>query len=181
MPDTSLQAAIVEAYACAPADQVIVDTLQLTHPALQYTDIAVNSGGEWHVFLAQAFKDYTFTLEDDTEQLFNKCAFRFQRPSKDRSGVQELTIAIDNTDERMSTFLDRARKDFNEPIVLRYRPYLEADPTQPQMIPPLLLHIRDASITPVEIQCTASFADIVNKKFPNDLYTRQRFLGLGDG
>lgn len=181
MPDTSLQAAIVEAYATAPADAVIVDTLQLTHPALQYTDIAVNFGGEWHVFLAQAFKDYTFNLETGASHLFNKCAFRFNRPSKDRTGVQELTIAIDNTDERMSDFLERARVGYNEPIVLRYRPYLAADPTQPQMIPPLLLHIRDCTIHPAEIQATASFADIVNKKFPNDLYSRTRFLGLGDG
>ena len=74
--------------------------------------------------------------------------------------------------------MDRARSD-RTPVEIIYRPYLSTDLTQSQMIPPLVLYLKDIQITAAQIVGRATFMDVVNKKFPTELYTRARFPGLG--
>lgn len=171
----SMSDALKEAYVCAPPSARILHTLILQHPALSILpDIAVYNGVAWTLALVQDTEDHTLG-----GRLHHACGFRFAQPARDTSGIQELSMAIDNTDERMSQFLEKSKK-YNVPCVVRYNAYLVSDKTTPQLNPPMQLFMRDAVITPIEITATATFADIVNKKFPHVLYTRQNFPALGD-
>lgn len=193
MPQDAYNAAIREAFACAPPSQRYLHTLILEHPAFEGHPLAVrrilpeyeswplstnnNSGGgyiSWSVALVQDGEDHVFC-----GRLHNKCGFRFAMPARDTGGIQELSLAIDNTDESMSAFLESA-KNHNAPCRVWYTVFMEGDNDTPQLDPPMLLFMRDAVVTPVEITATATFADIVNKKFPSILYTRRTFPSLND-
>lgn len=168
MPNDSYEDAIKEAYACAPAGVVFLHTLQISHP-----DVAED------IFLVQDRTDKTCTLETAEEELFTACAFRFSLPTTGEDGLQELSIAIDNVNRVVSDYLDQV-KDSNDPVAITYRPYLSTDLTTPQMDPPLVLYLRDVNVNVFEVTGKATFADILNKRFLTDLYTRQRFPSLAN-
>lgn len=131
------------------------------------------------LYLIQDRAGRTLTLEDDTTHDFEPVGFRFNLPSVGVNGVQELTVSIDNVDRRITDFVNTV-KGSNIPVTLRYRPYLSNDNTQPQINPPLTLFMRDMVISAYEVSGRATFADVINRKFPSELYTRKRFPSLGN-
>jgi len=168
MPNESLTDALKEAYALAPTEVVILHTIQISHPALSP-----------NLFLVQDLVPNDFTLEDLSVETFEPVGFRFELPKVGDPGLQELSLAIDNTDRRITDFINTIKGQTGETEV-RYRPYLSTDLTTPQMSPPLLLFLKEISITAIEVQGRATFADIVNKRFPSEWYTRDRFPSLGN-
>lgn len=171
MPNTSLTEALKEAFTLCPSSLVYLATLEINHPD------AVAP-----IYIVQDRKDWDLTLEGTGGvKTFEACTFRFSLPASGDNGIQELTIAIDNVDRRISDFIN-AVKESPEPVSVIYRPYLSTDPTTPQMNPPLVLNLRDIQITAVQITGRASFADIINKPFPHpsEIYTRERFPSLGN-
>lgn len=157
-----------EALACAPPGAVMINTIELRHDSI-----------EGSLFLAQSKEDLELTLETGQVVTFEAVPFRLTLPKKSPEGLQELGIAIDNVDRRISDFCALA-STFTTPVEVLYRPFLLDDPTTPQMDPPLSLFLKSVSITATEVSGRASYADIINKKFPRDLYTRKRFPGLGE-
>ena len=93
--------------------------------------------------------------------------------------MQELSIEIDNVDKRISDFIRKASK-FQAPVIVRYRPYLTSDLSEPQLDPPLELVLSDVQITETKVTGRASFADIINLPFLSERYTRRRFPSLGN-
>jgi hypothetical protein len=63
-------------------------------------------------------------------------------------------------------------------VTITYRPYLSTDFERPAMVPPLSLFLTDIVITAVEVVGRATFADILNRSFLPDNYTRRKFPGL---
>ena len=167
MPNTSLQDAIKEAYAVAPSNVAILDTLEIRQVGVQ------NS-----IYLVKSKLEVLAFTEDSGEVAFQPANFQFTLPPQNEEGFVSLNIAIDNIDRQASDFVDRARSD-RTPVEIIYRPYLSTDLTQSQMIPPLVLYLKDIQITAAQIVGRATFMDVVNKKFPTELYTRARFPGLG--
>jgi len=169
MPNDAYSEAIKEAYASAPTDIVIIDTFEISHPSLP-------GGTMW---LSKTLVDYTLTLEDGvTNQLFSATGFEFKLPAAGENGLQELDIVIDNVDRRVSDFMD-AVKDSKDPVKLTYRPYLSTDLTAPQLDPPLVLNLTDVKADVFKVTARATFADLLNKKHPLEMYTRARFPSLG--
>jgi hypothetical protein len=169
MPNDAYSEAIKEAYASAPTDIVVIDTLEISHPALP-------GGSMW---LSKTMVDYTLTLEDGvTNQLFSATGFEFKLPAAGENGLQELNIVIDNVDRRVSEFMN-AVKDSKYPVKLTYRPYLSTDLTAPQLDPPLVLNVTDVKADVFKVTARATFADLLNKKHPLQMYTRARFPSLG--
>lgn len=168
MPNSSLEEAIKEAYASAPSNVTVLETLEIRHPSI----------GEV-VRLVRNREDITATLETEEEVVFEGAAFSLSLPAAGENGLQEITVKVDNVDRRVSDFLSTA-KDYEEPVRLIYRPYLSSDLSQPQMNPPLELYLTDVNVTVFEVTGKATFADIINKRFPSDYYTRSRFPSLGD-
>lgn len=143
---------------------VFLDTLEIAHP-LQDT-----------IYLVRDRVDHDFTV-DGVVRTFTACGFRFALPSAGENGLQELGLAIDNVDRRPSDFV-QAVKLSDQPVQVTYRPYLSNDPATCQMNPPLVLFLTDIVITPADVQGRATFADVLNRSFLAELYTRRRFPAL---
>lgn len=159
--------AILEAFAIAPANEVIYDTLEIRQEGVQDP-----------IFIVKGRRPLVATDEDDVERTFEPVGFSITRPASTEEGFQSLNISIDNVGRRVSDFIVTAKTE-EVPIKVIYRPYLSSDLSQPHMNPPLVLFLKDIQVTEMFVTGRATFMDIVNKKFPNDLYTRERFPSLG--
>lgn len=169
----ALSDAIKEAYALAPSDVEIVETIEIKHPSLTVP-----------LRLVQG----RVNIEAHTEEnpppaepyIFERAAFKIALPESGTGGVQELNMTFDNVDRRISKICEMAAST-EKPIDILYRPYLSNDFTQSEMNPPLRLVLKEVQITDFHVSGKASFVDIINRKFPSQLYTRNRFPSLGSG
>lgn len=162
----SLTEAIKEAYAVAPTDLVIINTLEIRQDGVQD-----------RIYLAQSFVDVTAKDEDGNWLVFRKSGFQFNLPPSNQEGYQSLDIAIDNIGREVTDFI-QAAKSQRVVVEVLYRPYLNTDLTVPQMNPPLVLYLKDVKLDSIQVTGRATFMDIVNKKFPSELYDRERFPTL---
>jgi hypothetical protein len=164
--NTSLTEAIKEAYAIAPASKIVIHTLQISQDGVQDP-----------IYIAQSRHEFVALDEHGVQRYYAPVGFQFSLPSSDEEGFKSLTIAIDNVDRRVTEFVDIAKSE-EQPVKVIYRPYLSDDLSGPQMIPPLVLFLKELQITTFQVVGRATFMDIVNKPFPNQLYTRDRFPAL---
>lgn len=163
----SFQDAIKEAFAIAPVNKVIYHTLEIKQDGVQDP-----------IYIVQAREGIVATDEDGNERSFKPVGFEFSLPPANEEGFRSLNIAIDNINRQASDFINKAKE--NETTVeIIYRPFLSDDLTRPQMDPPLVLYLKEAQATDFQVVGRATFMDVVNKKFPSELYTRKRFPSLG--
>ena len=173
MPDFTLSDALVEAYASAPAAEVILHTLEIRHPSFT-TPIRV----------VRDHADFSAHLEADAPAdpgalvTFVAMAFDFRLPDIEKSKSPEIDISIDNVSAELTGYMDMASQSA-ELIEVTYRPYLASDPSGPTMNPPITLVVRAVSVTIFRVTATAGFGDFANRKFPNQVYDTTRFPGLG--
>jgi hypothetical protein len=167
MPNNAYIAAAKEGYAAAKTDEVELETLDIYHP-----DVG-------HFYLVADRVNHNFTLEDDSVVEFEAVGFKFKRPKSGDEGLQELALSIDNVDQRIGDFLTLA-KESPQVTTVTWRPYFASDPTTPLMNPPLVLYLTDVRVTDLEVSGKATFADIINMKFPSDTYSRKRFPSLAN-
>ena len=157
--------AIREAYSICPSGETLVDTLEIRHPDKE------------SIFIIRDHIEFTACLETGQWVDFQPLAFDFKLPKSSDTGAQSLDVAIDNTNNHVAEYLESVRGSL-KPVTLVYRPYLAKDVTKPQMSPPLTLTLTSALITTAQVSGRATYADIVNKRFPNDYYTPRRFKNL---
>jgi hypothetical protein len=172
MTDATLSAAIQEAYASAPVDEVIYHTLELHHPAFS-TPIRVVRGWE----------DVNATLEatapEDPSTLVTFVAFPFEfiKPEVTPNGVPQIIIEIDNVSREILAAIESTVGSTAQ-IQVIYREYIDSDLSGPQNDPPLLLTIYQVTADPFRVRATAGFADLGNTRFPREEYTAETFPGL---
>lgn len=173
MPDPALSAAIQEAYASAPVDQVIYHTLELWHPAFSEPirvvrdfnalDARIEAGAARNAGAVVTFVAFAFDVVP---------------PDQTTSGVPQCIIEIDNVDRTILAQIDLAVMTA-EPITAIYRAYLsDALLDGPENDPPMELTLISVSATPFRIRATAGFPDLVNLKFPKLDYELETFPGL---
>ena len=173
MVNTLLSEAIREAYASAPADLVIIHTMELRHSTF--------AGGV--IRIVQAHKDLEATLEasaplNPSETVtFKAFAFQFTLPSISEQANPTVTLAIDNVDRSMLMNVEKTLGS-DTTIKLTYRPYLSDDLSGPQFDPPLHLEFVNISADVFRVTGKARFPDLTNIKFPRVLYTTANFPGL---
>ena len=166
MNDT-LHPALVEAYAIAPANVVHIHTLELRHESMSEP-----------LYLVQGyFHKQIKTTVGGSYVTFRACAFNFTLPSTDDGGLQELSITIDNTENRVSDFCESAMA-FPSPVEIYYRPYLSTDLETPLMDPPLRLFLKDVTVSESQVSGRAVPMDFLNLKFLTELYDTSRFPSL---
>lgn len=172
MPDSSLSAAIREAYASAPASEIIYDTIELWHPAWSQPVRVVR---EWNTLTAKLES----TAPRDASQwvVFTPFSFDFSRPDVTSGALPEIVVTIDNVGAELVAYIDAAANSADK-VELIYRPYLESDLTVPHINPPLTFTIREIGVDVLKITARAGFTDLGSRKFPNQLYTSERFPGL---
>lgn len=161
------QDAIREAFAICPTTKVIYNTLEIRQIGVQDS-----------VFIVRSRRGIIATDENGLDHTYRPVGFDFALPPSTDEGVQSLTIAIDNINLEVTDFVKRA-KTSQVKVEVIYRPYVSDDLTAPQMVPPLLLYLKDVQIGDFQVTGRCTFMDITNKKFPSELYTRRNFPALG--
>jgi hypothetical protein len=178
MPDPSLSAAIREAYAAAPADMVILHTLELRHPS--FLD---DQGQPTAIRVVRDHTDLMARLEvgapvdGGSIVRFVAMGFELELPPVDTAPVPEIAVTLDNVSREIVRHLDAASTS-QDKIKLTYRPYLSTDLEGPQMDPPITLILTEVEADVFRITGRARMLDIGNKAFPAENYTAKRFPGL---
>lgn len=172
MPDATLSDAITEAYASAPADEVIYHTLEIRHSSFA-TPIRVVRD----LVDLDATLEATAPEDASTEVTFLAYSFDLVPPNVDSGGSPQLIIEIDNVSREILANIELAMASPNLLTVI-YRAFVSSDLSAPANDPPLTLTIFQISANPMRIRAVAGFQDIVNKRFPADSYTAERFPGL---
>lgn len=161
MSDTTLSAAIKEAYATAPIESIIYHTLEFYHPSFDET-IRVVRGQE------------NITAGGSLYQAF---AFDFSLPSVTPNGSMGLSITIDNVDRLIVRQLELASQSTGG-ISVTYKAWLSTDLSTPQNSPPLMLEVETVSANASKVTAFAVLGNFKNRKFPTRVYNAEDFPGL---
>lgn len=174
----SYSQALKEAYASAPVEQVILDTLEIRHPAFVDENGQPAAGR-----LVRGYEDLYAVLEADApmnpgqQVRFIAMAFDIKLPGFEEGRVPELVITLDNVGREMMGWLEAAASDPHV-IEVTYRPYLISDLSHPQMDPPITMLATAVTVDVFQIQITATLDDVQNWAFPHRMYQPDEFPGL---
>lgn len=180
--------AIEEAYASAPAEEVILHTLELRHTGFlddddQLTAVrVVMDHGEAHTVSGEEVYGHFLTLEDDApvqagqSVLFQSCMFDFSLPEQREGSLPSLEIELDNVSREIMTHLERAVGQ-RAPLEVTYREWLSSDRTEPQFILGGLT-MKQVKSNSMRATGTAQFSDLINRSFPGKVYRADEFRGL---
>ncbi len=172
MTDTTLSAALQEAYASAPVDDIVYHTLEIRHP-----DFVAP------IRVVRDFADLTATLEASapedasTEVTFSRFAFDFVRPEMSAAGVPQMTIEIDNVDRSIVANIEAAMGSTDR-ITVIYREFVSSDLSAPQNDPPLTLTVLSISADVFRVRATCGWYNLENARFPTVAYDAETFPGL---
>ncbi len=173
MPDPTLSDAIREAYASAPADEVILHTLELWHPAFS-APIRVVKG---HTAL-DARIEAGAARDAGAVVTFAAYAFSVVPPEVTSEGAPEMVIEIDNVDRAILAQLDLAVVS-DDAVTVIYRAYLDHSTDDgPETVPPPEMAMTAVSADPFRLRGTASFATLYDRAFPALFYDLETFPGL---
>lgn len=174
----SLDQALKEAYASAPTDRVIFDTLEIRHP--NFLD---GAGQPTAIRIVIGYENITAKLEGDAplhagEYVdFIAGAFRFKSWGFEEGKVPQFQIAVDGVSREVVGHIEAAILT-PTPIEATYRPYLSNDLSKPQMDPPFNSVLTKVSVSGASVSGTASLSDVHNWAFPFEKYMARRFPGL---
>ena len=159
-----LSEALKEAYLNYGSNSDVVETIEVSTSAES-------------IWLCTGFSVFTATDENGVVRTFQPVPFKFSLPSQDTTGARSLNIAIENVDGSVIRFINSARAA-NCVISVKYRTFLASDTSSPQNPRPLKLSLKSAVATLTGVRFEAAIADVVNRSFPNGIYTYARFPGL---
>jgi len=121
MPDPALSQALREAYAAAPADTVILHTLEIWHPTFTEPIRVVRDHAELTARLE------TGAPRDAGRMVgFVALAFDLDLPPVDTAPVPEIAVTLDNVGQEIVDALEAAAIS-QDKIDIIYRPYLSTD------------------------------------------------------
>lgn len=182
----SFDEALAEAYASAPAGQVILSTIELNHETMAAPVRLIRDTGtfmeEETEVAGMDIYGHILTLEADAplnggeEVLFQAVMFTFKLAAQTDARISGMEISIDNATKIISTYLDEAVTT-RSPMTVIYREWLSDDLTQPRIIIGSMT-IPKVTSAVLTVNATAEFTDLVNKKFPNKLYRPSDYRGL---
>ena len=173
MPDPTLSAAILEAYASAPVDQVVYHTLELWHPAFSLPIRVVRDTASLDARIeAGAARDA------GTIVTFVAYAFDVIPPDQTSDALPQCIIEIDNVAQDILVQIDAAIGS-SQTITAIYRQYLSDQLTVgPENDPPLEMTLTQINATPLRIRAVAGFANLLDRTFPGLDYELETFPGL---
>ncbi|MDB9741469.1 DUF1833 domain-containing protein [Akkermansiaceae bacterium] len=173
MPNSSLDEALKEVYSLSNSNDYDLNTFIISHSTLPTAKYLIQD-------IHEASKDRFLTIETGQTFPFRSVPLRYIPPGQDGNGLQEMTLAIGNVDREVSDFLESVDNDSREPIIVEHRVFLNSDSTAPRTDTPLVMHITDFKVTAFEVTAQAKFTNILNMPYPNENYTRESFVGLGN-
>lgn len=172
MTDSTLKAAIKEAYASAPSNVIIYHTLELRHSAFSAP-----------IRVVRDYADLTATLEatapanPGASVTFVKFNFDFTKPEISTTGVPQMSIEIDNVDRSIVANIEAALTT-TDLVQATYREYISSDLTGPQNDPPIHMTVMSIQADVFRVRAVAGFPDLINRRFPTLEYDSETFPGL---
>lgn len=172
MTDSTLKAALKEAYASAPSNTLIYHTLELNHPAFS-TPIRV----------VRDYTDLTATLEasapfnPNQAVVFTAFNFEFTKPEVSSNGVPQINITLDNVSTLIIGNIELAMTTMDL-VTAIYREYISTDLSGPQNDPPIHMNLITITADVFHVTATAGFPDLMNRRFPSTAYESETFPGL---
>lgn len=175
----SYSQALAEAYASAPDDEIVLDTLEFRHSL--FVDGSGNPTAVWvvndHTELL-AYLEAGAVISGGAQVTFQPVRFSFARPSESESGAApEISVQVDNVARILIPYLDLV-KESKELVTLTWRQYLANDLTAPHIDPPVALTVTSVQADMNSVALRAGFADLTNRRFPGREYTARLFPGL---
>lgn len=170
--------AIAEAFASAPVDRVIYDTIELYHPAFRD-----EFGAPTAIRLVLGYENITARLESSAIINANEYVeflameFSFTLPEFSEDGNPTTQLQVANASREITRNLELAKQAL-VPIKMTYRPYLNSDLSIPQMNPPIVMELAEVDVDAFSASGSCTVEDIHNRRFPDDIYTTDRFPGL---
>lgn len=177
MPITQT-AAIEEAYASAPSDVVLLETIEFRHPAFVDENDAPTA-----LRFVNDHADLTATLEATAPMnggqavTFFRCAFEAELPEVNNAGANELKLRVCNATREILRYARQAASTADK-LYVTYRAYLSTDLSQPHTKPFTLVGSAIETPDASTVRLTCSLINLSNKKFPGETYTPRRFPGL---
>ncbi|MFM0210453.1 DUF1833 family protein [Paraburkholderia sediminicola] len=175
---TLYQQALKEAYAANPSGDVVLDTIEIRHPA--FVD---DTGQPTAIRIVRGYDDIVATLEATAPLnagqavTFIGAAFNFTLPGFKEGQIPQLQITLDNVSLEVTAHLEQAIGQL-APIEVTYRPYLLSDLSGPQMDPPINMLLTNVTVDVFQVTGTATLNDVHNWGFPSRIYDVASFPGL---
>lgn len=166
MPDATLTQALREAMATAPADEVVYDTLELSHPG--FTE-------PLRVIADRVALDAR--LETGTLVTFVPYAFRLTPPEVADDAAPALAVEIDNVDRLILAQLDAAVSS-ESPVNLVWRRFVASTAQTGPAATPVTVPLTEASADVLTIHGRASHDTLYDRVFPGLTYEIDDFPGV---
>lgn len=149
----------------ASSGDVIISTLELSCPAWTAP-----------VLICNGFDNQTCVTEDLRTLIFIAAGIDVALPKKGNTGGQTLTFAIDNVTGEAQQKIDQALDD-EQRITATYRMFLASDKSTPAE-PPYKMTVLGGTMQGAGVQIQCGFFDLINTKWPRELYTTDFAPGL---
>jgi Domain of unknown function (DUF1833) len=160
----TVSAELARIYTTAPVDDRVLETLEIAHSKFNRTYYITNSDNGF-----DAVTDAT-----GVAVRFATFPFSIKLPNSGEDGFSDLTISISNVTPLLVEELKRAIVAPEEPVTFLYRAYAESNLTKVGFqLPPMSASL--IVVDQVSISAQASLVDLVNRNFPNQLYTPTLF------
>lgn len=156
---------ILDTFYASGGDDVRLFTLELTCPAWTAP-----------ILICNGFENQTCVTEDLRTLVFLAAGIDVALPKKGNTGGQTLTFAIDNVTGEAQQKIDQALDD-EQRITATYRMFLASDKTTPAE-PPYKMTVLGGTMQGAGVQIQCGFFDLINTKWPRELYTTDFAPGL---
>lgn len=175
----SLDQALKEAYASAPQDRVVFDTLEILHS--MFVD---DTGQPTAIRVVLGYESISARLEGDAPLHggqyvdFTHAAFGLSLPGFEEDQDPQMKLTLDGATQSIIAHLEAAVSSPSEPIVMIYRSFVSTDLSKPGMDPPIVMELTNVNAAGLLITGTATLDDVHNAAFPGMKYLASRFPGL---
>lgn len=176
----SLEAALKEARASAPVGVVIIETIELYHPA--FVD---DAGAPSPLFIVNGHHPMTATLEFTAPQKggqavpFIPLKFRGTKPEMGASRAPVYSFELDNVSDVFADQIALSQAyEPRTPIYCTVREFLSDNLSAPSYISPYKQTLTNITVTPSKIMAQAQVSDTANINFLRSVYTLKQFPGL---
>lgn len=175
MPDPLVSAALAEAYASAPDGAVVLDTLEIWHPAFTQ---ALRIVADDRALDARLEADAP--REGGEVVSFIPLGFRLRPPEAIAEAPGVLEAEIDATGREILVELEAAAVSL-DPVEVIWRRFVAAAALDGPDYVVGGLTVRSASATPARLVAQAGWHDLTGERWPRLVYSRDRFPTLEDG
>lgn len=155
-----------EIYNDPDTDEFVIQTLSFSHPSFDKVFYFVNDVDDWE-----------FELTHKHPQIFTALPFVIGFPKRDNLASKELDIILCNIGRELVPQLEKAVGNTTVPITVTYREYYDRRESLP-ISNPIVMTAHDIGVTNTAVQLKAVKFDMLNRPFPDRIYTDAEFPAL---